>query len=78
MKAELGDELIVEDADSGGSARVGTIIALGSTEGTPAYLVHWVVGDYDSLVLPWPGVRIRHKGCRQLSKTSLSNRLSGR
>lgn len=64
MKAEPGDELIVESAQAGLPVRVGTIIALGSANGTPGYLVHWVAGDYDSLVLPWPGVQIRHHGNR--------------
>ena len=60
MKAEPGDELIVESAEAGRPVRVGTIIALGSTNGTPGSLVHWVAGDCGSLVVPWPGIRATH------------------
>lgn len=59
MRAKVGDELVVEKAGNGESGRVGTIVALRTSDGSPPYLVHWVVGDYDSLVFPWPGVRIR-------------------
>ncbi|HTS99207.1 MAG TPA: DUF1918 domain-containing protein [Streptosporangiaceae bacterium] len=59
MRANVGDELIVEKAGSGASGRVGTIVGVRTSDGSPPYLVHWVVGDYDALVFPWPGVRIR-------------------
>ncbi len=61
MTAEPGDELVVENPDAARPERVGTIIALRTVDGTPAYLVHWVAGDYDSLVSPWPGVKIHHR-----------------
>jgi hypothetical protein len=61
MRANVGDELIVEETEICGAARVGTIVAVKGSDGSPPYLVHWVAGDYDSLVSPWPGVRVRHK-----------------
>ena len=60
MRANVGDELIVGKSPSCG-ARVGKIVAVRGGGGSPPYLVHWVAGDYDSLVTPWPGVRIRHQ-----------------
>jgi len=60
MRANVGDELIVGKS-AGSAARVGEIVAVRGSGGAPPYLVHWVVGDYDSLVSPWPGVEIRHR-----------------
>jgi Domain of unknown function (DUF1918) len=78
MKTQLGDELIVESAGAERAARVGTIIGFGSSDDTAAYVVHWVAGDYDSVIHPWPEVRIRHRGeelvrpspCAGTSRTS--------
>jgi Domain of unknown function (DUF1918) len=61
MEAEPGDELVVEADRSGAGARVGTILAVRGSNGHPAYLVHWVAGDYDALISPWPGVQIQHR-----------------
>lgn len=60
MNAEPGDDLIV-DSQVGKGERVGTILEVGGSTRHPEFLVHWVIGDYDSLVTPWPGVRIRHR-----------------
>jgi hypothetical protein len=82
MRAKAGDELIVAKSDTG-AARVGTIVAVKDSDGSPPYLVHWVVGDYDALVFPRPGVRIKHKagrgGCRDASSpTGPARRSDGR
>lgn len=61
MRANVGDELIVGETEVCGAARVGTIVAVRGSDGSPPYLVHWVSGDYDSLVSPWPGVQVRDK-----------------
>jgi hypothetical protein len=73
MRAEVGDELIVEKTDSGQDRRVGTIVAIESSDGSPPYLVHWVGGDYQSLVFPWPGVRIRRRKARRKPRASGNN-----
>jgi Domain of unknown function (DUF1918) len=62
MQPEPGDELVVERDDSGHSERVGTILAVRDNNGRPTFLVHWVAGDYDALVSPWPGVHVRRRG----------------
>lgn len=64
MQTEPGDELVVEADQNGHAARVGTILAVRDSNGQAAYLVHWVVGDYDALVSPWPGVHVRHRDHR--------------
>jgi len=67
MEAEPGDELVIDADPSEGGTRVGTILAIDHRDGHPAYLVHWVAGDYDALVSPWPGVHIPHRPHRPAS-----------
>jgi hypothetical protein len=66
MRAHVGDELVVESTQPAHMRRVGTIVALRTADGSPPYLVHWLVGDYPSLIYPGPGVRmeVRHKAYR--------------
>src|SRR5215470_20375078 len=63
MRAQVGDELIVESTVPVPSRRVGVVIGLKNADGSPPYLVHWVVGDYTSLIFPGPNTRmiVRHK-----------------
>jgi len=58
MRAHVGDELVVESTEPAQMRRVGTIVAVKTPDGSPPYLVHWVVGDYDSLIYPGPGIRM--------------------
>jgi hypothetical protein len=58
MKAEIGDELVVESTEAMSARRTGTIVGLKTADGSPPYLVHWVVGDYDSLIFPGPSTRM--------------------
>ena len=76
MKANVGDELIVGETENCGTARVGTIIAVRGSDGSPPYLVHWVVGDYDSMVSPWPGVGIRRKRTHPAKKPPVTGAVS--
>jgi len=68
MRAQVGDELIVETAVPVPSRRVGVIAGLKNADGSPPYLVHWQVGDYYSLIFPGPDTLItvrrnaRHAG----------------
>jgi Domain of unknown function (DUF1918) len=65
MKAEVGDELIIESPQPGVPGRIGTIVALHNTDGSPPYVVHWLAGDYDSRIDPGPKARIeRHHPAR--------------
>jgi hypothetical protein len=61
MDAKPGDELVVDSNGSAREERVGLVLGTCETDGHVAYLVHWIVGDYDSLVSPWPSVHIRHR-----------------
>ena len=70
MRAHVGDELTVESTVPVPSSRVGTIVELKNADGVPPYLVHWVVGDYDSLIYPRPGTRmtVRHREAHQAGR----------
>jgi hypothetical protein len=66
MKAQIGDELVVESTEPMVSRRAGTIVGLKTADGSPPYLVHWLVGDYNSLIFPGPSTRmeIHHRARR--------------
>jgi Domain of unknown function (DUF1918) len=70
MRAHVGDELTVESTVPVPTSRVGTIVGLKNADGSPPYLVHWVVGDYDSLIFPHPGTRmtVRHREARRAGR----------
>jgi hypothetical protein len=59
-RAEPGDTIIIDGSDLAGP-RIGTIISVGSADGSPPYLVHWHAGDYESRICPGPGARIRRR-----------------
>ena len=65
MRAHVGDKLVVESTQPVRTRRVGTIVALQTADGSPPYLVHWTVGDYNSLIYPGPTVRMHvHRQAR--------------
>jgi hypothetical protein len=70
MDGEPGDDLIVKADAMGIAERVGTILEICGSHDHPEYLVHWVTGDYDSLISPWPGVHVRHRSHPQASPES--------
>ncbi len=59
MRAQVGDELVVETTVPVPSRRVGVVVGLRNADGSPPYLVHWVVGDYTSLIYPGPDTRMK-------------------
>jgi len=78
MRAHVGDELIVETTVPVPSRRVGLVIGLKNADGSPPYLVHWVVGDYTSLIFPGPDTRmtVRHKARHGAGRSRLSRTLA--
>jgi len=61
MDAKPGDELVVDSDGTTRDERVGLVLSMCEVDGHAAYLVHWIAGDYDSIVSPWPAVHIRHR-----------------
>jgi cation transport ATPase-like protein/uncharacterized protein DUF1918 len=52
MTADIGDEVVVASPQRGQTGRVGTIVGMCTARGSPLYVVHWLAGDYDAVVLP--------------------------
>lgn len=59
LKADAGDVLVIDPDGQSGLPRIGQIIAVLGQDGAPPYRVHWVVGDYESLISPVAGAYVR-------------------
>jgi hypothetical protein len=58
MKAHVGDRLIFEGTHVGDRRRVGIILEVRNSDGTPPYLVRWLDTDHEALVFPGPDAHI--------------------
>ncbi|MDW4911087.1 DUF1918 domain-containing protein [Streptomyces sp. ADMS] len=72
MRAQLGDQLVVESPATGITRRDGEIVGLHHTDGTPPYDVRWSDTDEVTLVFPGPDAHIRHIEHRSGSGTGSS------
>ncbi|WP_030607571.1 DUF1918 domain-containing protein [Streptomyces sclerotialus] len=59
MRAQLGDELVVESPTTGSRLREGEIVGLHHADGSPPYDVRWSDTGQVTLVHPGPDARIR-------------------
>ena len=59
MRAQLGDQLVVESPATGATKRDGEIVGLHHADGTPPYDVRWSDTDEVTLVFPGPDAHIR-------------------
>ncbi|CAM5573683.1 pyridoxamine 5'-phosphate oxidase family protein [Streptomyces aurantiogriseus] len=60
MRAQLGDQLVVESPTTGATRRDGEIVGLHHADGTPPYDVRWSDTDDVTLVFPGPDAHVRH------------------
>jgi hypothetical protein len=60
MRAELGDELIVESRSADGKRRDGEIVGLHHADGSPPYDVRWSDSEHSTLVFPGPDAHVKH------------------
>jgi len=60
MRAQLGDQLVVESPTTGATRRDGEIVGLHHEDGTPPYDVRWSDTDEVTLVFPGPDAHIHH------------------
>lgn len=58
MIARTGDRLVLEGTRSGDAFRVGVIVALRHSDGTPPYEVRWLDDGCTGLVFPGPQARV--------------------
>ncbi|GAB2808152.1 pyridoxamine 5'-phosphate oxidase family protein [Streptomyces chlorus] len=76
MRAQLGDQLVVESHATGVTKRDGEIVGLHHADGSPPYDVRWSDTDEVTLVFPGPDAHIRHIEHRRRGRTSESSRPS--
>lgn len=70
MKAQIGDWIVVESGTLGHGRRIGRIIALRHSDGSPPYEVEWTDTDKTSVVFPGPDMHVMASpptGTRRLS-----------
>ncbi|PIM67202.1 XRE family transcriptional regulator [Streptomyces sp. JV178] len=60
MRAQLGDQLVVESTTTGATRRDGEIVGLHHADGTPPYDVRWSDTDEVTLVFPGPDAHVHH------------------
>lgn len=58
MRAKLGDRLILEGVHVGDRRRVGIILAVPHSDGSPPYSVRWLDTGHEALVFPGPDAKI--------------------
>ncbi|MGR6998245.1 DUF1918 domain-containing protein [Yinghuangia aomiensis] len=58
MKAQVGDWMVVESLHVGEPRRVGLVIRVDHSDGSPPYWVRWTDDDHESLFFPGPEARI--------------------
>lgn len=58
MKARAGDLLVVEGTKVDDPKRVGHIVEVSHSDGSPPFLVRWEGSDEESLVFPGPDARV--------------------
>ena len=62
MNAQVGDRIVVKGTHVGDRARVGVVIALRHTDGTPPYEVRWLDDGHVGLIFPGQETHIEHPG----------------
>ncbi|WP_199850389.1 pyridoxamine 5'-phosphate oxidase family protein [Streptomyces sp. CMB-StM0423] len=62
MRAEPGDQLVVESPATGAAGRDGEIVGVRHADGTPPYEVRWSDTDEVTLVCPGPDAHVRGPG----------------
>jgi hypothetical protein len=60
MRAQLGDQLVIESPTTGTTRRDGEIVGLHHADGTPPYDVCWSDTHEVTLVFPGPDAHVRH------------------
>ncbi len=58
LRAMVGDTLVIGSGDDA-AARTGEIIAVVGPHGSPPYRVRWLVGEYESMIIPGHGAHVR-------------------
>jgi hypothetical protein len=76
MKAKVGDQVIVESAQTGAPARTGTIVGLRHPDGTPPYVVRWSDTGDEVVYFPRHDGRIEAIDLRDATITAQRSRMA--
>ena len=57
MRAKIGDRLVMEGLHVGDGKRIGTIVEVSHSDGTPPFRVRWSAG-HETYVCPGPDARV--------------------
>jgi hypothetical protein len=52
MRARVGDRLVVENTYVGEPRRVGVVLDVSHSDGSPPYLIRWLDDGHEALVFP--------------------------
>jgi hypothetical protein len=58
MKAHVGDRIVLEGTHVGDRRRVGVVLEVRNTDGTPPYRVKWLDDEHEALVFPGLDARV--------------------
>lgn len=58
MKANVGDWIVVESVNLGGPRRIGRVMRVEHTDGSPPYTVKWTEDDRETLFFPGPEAHV--------------------
>jgi len=72
MMARIGDRLVLDGRHLGDSRRVGVVMGVAHSDGTPPYQVRWLDSGRTTLVFPEAQARIEHSPERRRSTAMTS------
>ena len=61
MIAHTGDRLVLKGIHVGDPQRVGDIVEVPHSDGTPPYRVRWLDTNHEALVFPGPEGHVEHR-----------------
>lgn len=61
MRAAVGDRIVIPGRHVGDAGRVGEIVDVRGTDGSPPYVVRWSDGQ-EGVCYPGPEARVVHEG----------------
>jgi hypothetical protein len=58
MRAQVGDRLVMESSRVGQFRRIGVVLEVRHSDGSPPYLVRWLDDGHEGLVFPGSDTRV--------------------
>ncbi len=61
MKAQVGDQIVVQSTHVDEPQRAGEVVEVHGSDGGPPFLVRWLTDGHTSLLFPGPDTVVRHE-----------------